>query len=311
MSACTLLNGYLDTPSTLPVIHHTPWLSVGGQSIATLGWLIDGTSIVMLVVVNAIALCIQVYAQGFHATDSTSVTHADRCAGYALLLFAMNLMMIAPHLLQLVMGWLVVSMVSYFVTGDGVERTSSFRAVMATRVFDAVLLTGLIILFVTTKSFEWSVGEDLGASGAAFNLVAGLLFVGIMGKVAQCPFNGCLPSVSERQMPSAALLFSCTTMAAGVYVIVRAYPLFSASVSVLTLMCWVGALTAAFSAALALMTNNFKTMLIFATSSQIGFALVFLGTGELAALLPPRGAFCSHCISFLYRRPDIPLCETP
>ena len=91
VSACTLLNGYLDTPSTLPVIHHTPWLSVGGQSIATLGWLIDGTSIVMLVVVNAIALCIQVYAQGFHATDSTSVTHADRCAGYALLLFAMNL----------------------------------------------------------------------------------------------------------------------------------------------------------------------------------------------------------------------------
>ena len=180
---------------------------------------------------------------------------------------------------------------------------------MATRVFDTVLLTRPIILFVTTQSFEWSVGEDLGASGAAFTLVAGLLCMGIMGKIAQCPFNGCLPSVSDRQMPSAALLFSARPWPLA-YMIVRAYPLFSASESVLSLMCWVGALTAAFSAALALMTNNFKTMLIFTNQFSDRICLSFSGYWRIGGRLhQPRWALCSPCISVLSSRTDVPLSE--
>jgi NADH-quinone oxidoreductase subunit L len=80
-----------------------------------------------------------------------------------------------------------------------------------------------------------------------------------------------------------ALLHAATMVAAGVFLVVRADPLFALAPGTREVMLWIGASTAVFAAGLALVQNDIKKVLAYSTVSQLGYMVAALGAGSAFA----------------------------
>jgi NADH-quinone oxidoreductase subunit L len=72
-------------------------------------------------------------------------------------------------------------------------------------------------------------------------------------------------------------------VAAGVFLVVRAWPLFEGAETTLMIMCWFGGVTAFAAACFALVEDDVKKMLAFSTCSQLGYMVAALGSGAMVA----------------------------
>ncbi len=280
VSACLALHGFIDGGETAQV-HEWPWLVSDGQVFATLGAQLDGISLSMLVVVTFVAACVQVYSLGYMAEES-GPAQGRYFTWHSLFIPAMGGLVIAPNLLQLFMGWELVGLCSYLLIGHYWRKPhagyASVKAFWVTKFADMGLMMGIILLFATTGAFGWDV--DLPAGGVALAVPA-LLLVGVMGKSAQVPLHIWLPDAMAGPTPVSALLHAATMVAAGVFLIVRAYPLFLGAPELLTFMTWLGAITAVMAACTAVVQDDIKKVLAYSTCSQLGYMIAALGSGAL------------------------------
>jgi len=109
-------------------------------------------------------------------------------------------------------------------------------------------------------------------------IVAGLgIFLGCVGKSAQFPLHTWLPDAMEGPTPVSALIHAATMVAAGVYLVGRAYPLFTPEV--LLVIAYTGAFTLLLAATIALVQTDIKRVLAYSTVSQLGYMMLALGVG--------------------------------
>ena len=190
-------------------------------------------------------------------------------------------LVLAPNLLQAFMCWELVGLCSYLLIGYYWTKPeaghAAVKAFWITKFADMGLLAGLILLYATTGSFEWT--ARMPNSVAA--MVSALIFIGVMGKSAQVPLHVWLPNAMEGPTPVSALLHAATMVAAGVFLVVRAFPIFEAAPDVLTAMTWIGAVTAFLAACTAVVQDDIKKVLAYSTCSQLGFMVAALGTGSI------------------------------
>ncbi len=257
-----------------------PWLIANGKTIAEVGVHIDGISATMLVVITLVAACVQVYSLGYLADEPEE--HLGRYfTWHSLFIFSMGGLVIAPNLLQAFMCWELVGLCSYLLIGYYWTKPeaghAAVKAFWITKFADMGLLAGLILLYAQSGSFEWTV--TLPNSIAA--MVSALIFIGVMGKSAQVPLHVWLPNAMEGPTPVSALLHAATMVAAGVFLIVRAFPIFAAAPDVLTAMTWIGSITALVAACTAVVQDDIKKVLAYSTCSQLGFMVAALGTGSV------------------------------
>jgi NADH-quinone oxidoreductase subunit L len=85
--------------------------------------------------------------------------------------------------------------------------------------------------------------------------------------------------------PVSALLHSATMVAAGVYLVLRLFPLFQSAPGALPVVLWTGAITAAFAALVATAQADLKRILAWSTVSQLGEMMIALGLAAPAAAL--------------------------
>ncbi len=260
------------------------WMSVDGMDWAQVGYRVDGVSAGMTVVVSLVALCVQVYSIGYlHGEEPESI--GRYFSWHALFVFAMQSLVLAPNLLQLFMGWELVGLCSYLLIGYYWRKAeagkASLKAFWVTKFGDSFLLLGLVLLVVATGSFGWDIPADIDpAMGTAIAL---LLFIGAMAKAAQMPLHVWLPDAMAGPTPVSALLHAATMVAAGVYIVVRGWPIFEASETTLTVMVWVGSITAFLGGCFALLQDDIKKLLAFSTCSQLGYMMAALGAGSMSA----------------------------
>ncbi len=113
-------------------------------------------------------------------------------------------------------------------------------------------------------------------------VVMGLgIFLGCVGKSAQVPLHTWLPDAMEGPTPVSALIHAATMVAAGVYLVGRAFPLFAPEV--LLLIAYTGAVTLFVSATIALVQTDIKRVLAYSTCSQLGYMMLALGVGGWVA----------------------------
>jgi NADH-quinone oxidoreductase subunit L len=263
------------------------WFSIGQWDFfATMS--VDWLSIMMLGVVTFLGAFIQVYSLGYLRGD-------DRFwwffAVMSLFCAAMLGLVLAYDFLLLYMCWELVGLCSYLLIGfwyqerDNAEAAK--KAFVTTRIGDVGLGIGIILLFLQANTFRMDVIFEQIASGRmnpAIVTVAGILiFIGAMGKSGQFPLHVWLPDAMAGPTPVSALVHSATMVAAGVFLVARAYPLFAASPVTLAVIATIGTITLFFAATIALTQRDIKRVLAYSTVSQLGYMMMALGVGAYTA----------------------------
>jgi NADH-quinone oxidoreductase subunit L len=258
------------------------WLPSGAASLAEVGIHVDGVSVSMSVVVTLVAACVQVFSLGYMADEPPAAR--GRYFGYhSFFIFSMLLLVFAPNLLQFFAGWELVGLTSYLLIGFYFQKPSaamaSVKAIWVTKFADMGLLLGLICLFSVSGGFSWTATLSEGWA----TTITLLLFLAVVGKSAQFPLHIWLPNAMEGPTPVSALLHAATMVAAGVYLVVRADPLFAQAPNTQMLMAWLGGFTALFGAVLATVQTDIKRVLAYSTCSQLGYMVCALGAGSALA----------------------------
>jgi NADH-quinone oxidoreductase subunit L len=113
-------------------------------------------------------------------------------------------------------------------------------------------------------------------------VLAGLgIFLGCVGKSAQFPLQVWLPDAMEGPTPVSALIHAATMVAAGVYLVGRAYPLFAPEA--LVVIAYTGGITLFVAATIAVVMTDIKKVLAYSTVSQLGYMMLALGVGGWVA----------------------------
>src|SRR3989440_10580888 len=295
----------LQTPGFRAVQNFT-WFTFGDQALR-LGWMLDPLAAVMLIMITLVGLCIFIFSVGYMADDKNFPRF------FAYLSFfsgAMLGVVIANSLLLLFVSWELVGLASYLLIGFWIERPSAAaaakKAFITTRIGDLGFFLGVLWLYHdsgTLLFYDQGRGclEDAGllAISASATFVALLIFCGAVGKSGQFPLHVWLPDAMEGPTPVSALIHAATMVAAGVFLVARVYPLFSLGAvngvtPSLTVVVWVGVVTALMASLIALAQFDIKRILAYSTVSQLGLMMVSLGVGGLAAgimHLLPHGFF--------------------
>jgi NADH-quinone oxidoreductase subunit L len=126
------------------------------------------------------------------------------------------------------------------------------------------------------------VGDQFGAMPYWVLVAAGLgIFLGCVGKSAQFPLHVWLPDAMEGPTPVCALIHAATMVAAGVYLVGRAFPLFTPEA--LLVIAYTGGITLFLAATIAVVMTDIKKVLAYSTVSQLGYMMLALGVGGWVA----------------------------
>ena len=284
----------LRTPHYVAFSNFT-WFTFGEQAVR-LGWLLDPLTAAMIVMITLVSLCIFVFSIGYMAVDKNFTRF------FAYLSFftaAMLGVVIANSLLLLFICWELVGLASYLLIGFWIDKPSAAaaakKAFITTRIGDMGFFLGLVWLYHGTGTLLFYDGgagcietAGLAALAAAATSIALLIFCGAAGKSGQFPLHVWLPDAMEGPTPVSALIHAATMVAAGVFLVARVYPLFNVGAvhgvtPSLTVVVWVGVITALMAALIAIAQADIKRILAYSTVSQLGLMMVSLGVGGMAA----------------------------
>ena len=186
-------------------------------------------------------------------------------------------------------GWEMVGIASALFIGFFHERDepvrSSVRAFATYRIADAGLLVATVTTFELLGSARFSVFERASTlpPGEA-TLIALLFLLSAMGKSAQLPFSGWLPRAMEGPTPSSALFYGSVSIHAGLFLLLRVWPVLEVSMVARTIGVCVGLSTALYATIVARVHTDAKGALAHATLAQVGviMAEIFVGWITLA-----------------------------
>ncbi|HEX3620336.1 MAG TPA: NADH-quinone oxidoreductase subunit L, partial [Candidatus Udaeobacter sp.] len=276
-------------------VQNFTWFTFGEHALR-LGFLLDPLAAAMLVMIALVGLCIFVFSVGYMADDKNFTRF------FAYLSFfssAMLGLVIANSLLLLFIFWELVGLASYLLIGFWIEKPSAAaaakKAFITTRIGDMGFFLGMLWLYGRSGTLLFYDGGNgclestgLATLGASATLIALLIFCGAAGKSGQFPLHVWLPDAMEGPTPVSALIHAATMVAAGVFLVARAYPLFSLGAIAgvtpsLTVVVWIGVTTALMAALIAIAQADIKRILAYSTISQLGLMMVSLGVGGVAA----------------------------
>jgi len=186
-------------------------------------------------------------------------------------------------------GWEIIGISSAFFIGFFHERAepvrSSIRAFATYRFSDAGLLIATVATLEFIGSARFSALEKAGALEPFQATALALLFlVSAMGKSAQLPFSGWLPRAMEGPTPSSALFYGAVSIHAGLFLLLRVWPVLEVAPAARAIGVVVGLATAIYAAAVVRVHTDAKGALAHATLAQVGLILaeICLGWTTLA-----------------------------
>ncbi len=242
-----------------------------------------------------------------HQVPSIEPMYARFFAFISLFAFGMFTLVVSDNLLTLFVGWEIMGLCSYLLIGfwyaKPSARDAAIKAFITTRVGDVFMLLGIVALYSATGTLNFreilhnpQVLEALASTPSGYfglsvaALIGLLLFIGTVGKSAQWPLHVWLPDAMEGPTPVSAMIHAATMVSAGVYMVIRMFPLLSAGwveggalTAPMTAMAFIGAFTALFGATIALTQKDIKRVLAYSTISQLGYMIAALGIGAYAA----------------------------
>ena len=291
LAACGLFWGVVRFPAHGPQAEVSTlysWITVGDFDVS-LSLRADPLSSLMALVVSGVGFLIHVYSVGYMAEDERFTRFFTQLNLFA---FSMLLLVLADNFLVMFVGWELVGLCSYLLIGFWFEREAPAdagkKAFLVTRIGDFGFALGVMLIFVTFGTLDFEqvferAPELLPLGGTIATAITLLLFMGAVGKSAQIPLYVWLPDAMEGPTPVSALIHAATMVTAGVYMVARTHVLFELAPLSMSVVAWIGVVSAFFAASMALVQNDLKRILAYSTISQLGYMFVGVGVGAYAA----------------------------
>ena len=299
LSYCTAYNyffkvGKVDGVYEKIIAFNTTWVNFTDKLHIDLGVLIDPISVMMLVVITTISLLVHIYSLGYMKGDEGFTKFY---AYLSLFTFSMLGLVVATNIFQMYMFWELVGVSSFLLIGYYYTKPSavaaSKKAFIVTRFADLGFLIGILFLSYTTGTFDFiTINENasafaqaaplgfMGLSVLTWSVI--LIFIGGAGKSAMFPLHIWLPDAMEGPTPVSALIHAATMVVAGVYLVARLFPIFSAVDPIaLEIVAITGGVSSLFAAIIACTQIDIKRVLAFSTMSQIGYMMLALGVSGM------------------------------
>ena len=274
------------------------WLQFSEGVSIDMGIIIDPISVMMLVVVTFISLMVHIYSLGYMKGDERFPTYY---AFLGLFTFSMLGLVISSNIFQIYIFWELVGVSSFLLIGYYYDKPSAVaackKAFIVTRFADVGFLIGILILSFYSGTLDFNTlierlttpesnelknavaASFLGISALTWGLV--LVFIGGAGKSAMFPLHIWLPDAMEGPTPVSALIHAATMVVAGVFLVARLFPVFAiSSPDALSLVGYVGAISALIAAVIACTQTDIKRVLAYSTMSQIGYMMFALGVSK-------------------------------
>ncbi|HQZ23164.1 MAG TPA: NADH-quinone oxidoreductase subunit L [Thermoflexales bacterium] len=274
-------------PDHKVVAQFGPWISVGKLNVQ-FGFLVDGLSSIMMLIITGIGSLIHLYSMGYMHRDA----RYPRFFVYLNLFIAsmLTLVMGDSYLLMFV-GWELVGLCSYLLIGFWFSKLKNAeagrKAFVVNRIGDVGFVLGIMLIFSLFGSLNYAdvLNEEhlKTIAPALLTAITLLLFVGATGKSAQLPLFVWLPDAMAGPTPVSALIHAATMVTAGIYMMTRSHLLFSAAPTTGEVVAFVGALTALVAGWAAMSQWDIKKVLAYSTVSQLGFMVAAVGMGAYVA----------------------------
>ena len=284
----------------LPVLNYSvyTWAISDGLRFE-IGFLVDSLTALMMVVVTFVSFMVHIYTIGYMHDDPGY----QRFFAYInLFTFAMLMLVMANNFMQLFFGWEAVGVVSYLLIGFWFKKDSAvkanLKAFLVNRVGDFGFLLGIaaVVYYMGTLDYAEAFAAAPAVEGMTISLfgqtewqvmtvICICLFIGAMGKSAQVPLHVWLPDSMEGPTPISALIHAATMVTAGIFMVARLSPMFEMSVTALSFILTLGAITALFMGLVGIVQNDIKRVVAYSTLSQLGYMTVALGASAYSAAI--------------------------
>lgn len=280
MISSLILLGYVSSNGALHVTLFN-WISAGHLSIP-FGFIVDEVSVVMMVVVTLVSTAVHIYSIGYMEHDKGFNRFFSYLSAFV---FSMLVLVMSDNFAGLFIGWEGVGLCSWLLIGFWYHKdTASWaanEAFIMNRIADLGMLIGLFVIYWSVGSLQYSVVfSAISSMENSLLIIMGiLLFIGAMGKSAQFPLHTWLADAMEGPTPVSALIHAATMVTAGVYLVIRAFPIFSQIPEVGFGIACLGTFVAVFAATMALVNSDLKRIIAYSTLSQLGYMFVAAGLG--------------------------------
>lgn len=267
------------------------WISAGGLNIP-FGFVVDPVSAIMMVTVTTVSALVHVYSIGYMEHDEGFNRFFSYLSAFV---FSMLVLVMSDNFAGLFIGWEGVGLCSWLLIGFWYHKKDVSReenpsispswaaneAFIMNRIADLGMLLGLFIIYWHIGSLQYDIvfahANLLDVS--IITLMGIFLFIGAMGKSAQFPLHTWLADAMEGPTPVSALIHAATMVTAGVYLVVRAFPIYSQIPNIGLYIASLGAFVAVFAASMALVNTDLKRIIAYSTLSQLGYMFVAAGLG--------------------------------
>lgn len=307
------------------------WLPYLPNMTAKMGTLLDPISVMMLVVVTTVSSLVHLFSIGYMEGEDGYGRYFTYLPFFT---FNMLGLVLAPNIIQMFVFWELVGLSSFLLIGYYYQKPSavaaSKKAFIVTRFADLGFVIGILLLgyLGVTSNINLEAGSsvldfsvinsseftnhfsqiDSGFFGfSILGLALLLVYMGAAGKSAMFPLHIWLPDAMEGPTPVSALIHAATMVVAGVYLVARLFPAFSAAPNALEFVAFIGTFTSIFAAIIACTQDDIKRVLAFSTLSQLGYLMMALG---VASIETPLGYTASmfHLFTHAFFKAALFLC---
>jgi multicomponent Na+:H+ antiporter subunit A len=213
---------------------------------------------------------------------------------------AMFGLVISDNMLVLYVFWELTTVLSFMLVGfygvRATARRSATQALLVTTFGGLAMLVGIIML--GERSGTYLLSEIIAAppTGVYVDIAIVLLLIGALSKSAIVPFHFWLPGAMAAPTPVSAYLHAAAMVKAGIYLIARLAPGFSATASWQIAVVGLGALTMVLGGWRSLRELDLKLILAFGTVSQLGFMAVLVGIGDANVAMAGLAMLVAHAM---------------